>query len=641
MSAHGERPSSRRRHWIWLPTLIAGLTAGAGDAIAAVGDYSYRDCFTAESAIAAGTNGCTLADVTAAGGTNTGLDDLEDVVASPNGSAVYGTARGDAALVRFDRAADGALAYRDCFTADSGVPLGTNECAHAATTGVAGSNTGLDDPRAIAASPDGESLYSIGAEDASILRLDSALALLGCLTADSAVPGANGCIAAPSVAGSDGADTGFEGLRDIVVSPEGSSAYAISSANEAILRFDRAADGALAYRDCFTADSGVAAGTNGCVHAASTANGAANTGFDGFSAAAISPDGASVYGVATNDAAILRFDRAADGALTYRDCFTADGAVPAGTNGCVRATTSSAVGSNTGFFGPTGVAVSPDNLSVYMVTTNDSSILRFDRAADGALTYRDCFTADSNIAAGVNGCVHAATTGAHGADTGLQALEDVSPSPDGKSVYATGQGDASLVRFDRAADGALGYRDCFTADSAVPAGANGCLHATTTGVGGANTGFYLPDALSASADGRSVYAVTAEPAILRFDREADAQPPDLALGGKRKQKSAKRVNVTASCDEHCTVELSGTVKAPKPRTTARAKKLKLKPASVVVGAGAKAAVALKLTQKARKAAKRRLRAGKKVKVTVKGSARDLIGNRASASRKIRLKPKRA
>ena len=81
---------------------------------------------------------------------------------------------------------------------------------------------------------------------------------------------------------------------------------------------------------------------------------------------------------------------------------------------------------------PNAVAVSPDGTSVYSVSFFDSSIAVFSRnAADGTLAF-----------------VEVVTDGVAGVD-GLAGATDVTVSPDGQHVYATGFTDASVAVFSR------------------------------------------------------------------------------------------------------------------------------------------------------------------------------------------------
>ena len=91
-------------------------------------------------------------------------------------------------------------------------------------------------------------------------------------------------------------------------------------------------------------------------------------------------DGRSVYGASFQYDAIVRFDRdPATGALTYQGCIDDN---DTGADDCAA--------SVDGMDQPRGIAISPDGASVYVTTQIDDAIVRFDRAADGALTPAGC-----------------------------------------------------------------------------------------------------------------------------------------------------------------------------------------------------------------------------------------------------------
>src|SRR5436309_555155 len=108
--------------------------------------------------------------------------------------------------------------------------------------------------------------------------------------------------------------------------------------------------------------------------------------------------------------------------------------------GCISDTTDSGDVAGCGAALPTlagavDVAVSPDDKSVYVTSPGDNAIVRFDRnTANGAITPQGCF-------ADAAGC---------GPPTaGLAGAEDVTVSPDNKSVYVASDTDDAIVRFNR------------------------------------------------------------------------------------------------------------------------------------------------------------------------------------------------
>ncbi len=97
--------------------------------------------------------------------------------------------------------------------------------------------------------------------------------------------------------------------------------------------------------------------------------------------------------------------------------------------------------------------------------------------------------------------------------------------------------------------------------------------------------------------------------VIRFARElpADRTPPGLTLTVGKKPQAGKPVKVTVSCDEACSVDLTGTAK-PK-----GSKRGNLKPASTDLAAGASATLKLKAKGKLKKRCEAAARARRRSK----------------------------
>jgi DNA-binding beta-propeller fold protein YncE/subtilisin-like proprotein convertase family protein len=333
----------------------------------------------------------------------------------------------------------------------------------------------------------------------SIVALATIVAALSLTATASATPigtlVGQGCIS--DVGDPAGCGTTEKGLLfalDVAVSPDGKSVYALSNFDSTIVRFDRdPTTGALTGRGCVS-DTGDSAGCG------STAQG-----LTGAISVEVSPDGKSVYVLASG--AIVRFDRdAATGSLTARGCIADVGDAA----GCGK--------TQQGLTGARGVAVSPDGKSVYATSGVDDAIVRFDRDTAGALTGQGCI-ADVGDAAGCGKT-----------QQGLNGARGVAVSADGKSVYATGFDDDTIVRFDRdTATGALTGQGC-TADVGDSAGCG----KTQQGMNGAR-------GVAVSPDGKSVYATGSDDdAIVRFDR-------DTATGTLTGQGCIADVGDSAGC----------------------------------------------------------------------------------------------
>ncbi|HYQ13081.1 MAG TPA: hypothetical protein VEP94_06520 [Solirubrobacterales bacterium] len=248
----------------------------------------------------------------------------------------------------------------------------------------------------------------------------------------------------------------------LAVSPDGTTVY-VAAVEGTLTELRHGARGGLAFEDCF-ADGG----RRGC-------RDIPHDSLDAATGVAVSPDGRSVYVTSAQPTnAVTRFKQEPDGTLVYRGCI-ANGGAHAGIAGCRQVPRNSLDSNEAG-------AVSPDDHSVYVASSDSDSITSFERKANGALTYR--------------GCV--ANRGAHGCGKpkhdSLGGADAVAVSPDGKSVYVVSLDGDSITRFDRHSNGSLTYKNCF-----ANARAHGCRQLKHDSLGGA-------DAVAVSPDGKSVYA---------------------------------------------------------------------------------------------------------------------------------------
>jgi DNA-binding beta-propeller fold protein YncE len=349
-----------------------------------------------------------------------------------------------------------------------------------------------------------------------VLALAAAAGLLICAAVALASSGAltyKGCIANNGRNGCKAAKhNSLAGAISTAVSPDGKSVYVGSF--ESITRFKRGPGGALTYAGCIGNDR-----VDGCKDLGESPLG-------GVYAMAVSPDGRSLYALSAFGSAVMRFDRAPSGALTYRGCFS-----NSGKGDCRRAKHRSL---GYGF----SVGVSPDGKSVYVTSAAAGAVTRFKRGPHGALTYAGCVA--NRGARGCKPARHDSLDGAAsvavspdgsavyvGAEDGVtrfkrephgvlkerecisgtgdggckraahDSLRDaygIAVSPDGGSIYASSYEADAISRFKRRASGALSYRGC-TADQ----GAHGCKKAPHRSLNGAV-------GVAVSGDGRSVYA---------------------------------------------------------------------------------------------------------------------------------------
>jgi DNA-binding beta-propeller fold protein YncE len=209
------------------------------------------------------------------------------------------------------------------------------------------------------------------------------------------------------------------------------------------------------------------------------------------SALAVSADGRSVYSVSEIDDSLVRLKRnRQSGALTPKGCIIDDDVIDPGDCGPAAP----------GLGGGGSVAVSSDGKSVYVASEADGTIAEFKRnRKTGALTSKGCVIDDDG--SGDDPCTKSTS--------GLGGATAVVVSPDGKSVYASSEGDSAIVRFKRnTTSGKLTPKDC-VAD--IDEAAATCVQ-NTAGLGQVG-------ALALSDDGTSLYATGEVGTVARFKRD--------------------------------------------------------------------------------------------------------------------------
>lgn len=313
----------------------------------------------------------------------------------------------------------------------------------------------LAEPRDVAVSPDGASVYVVSSRGDSIAHLfrapDGALALDGCLSST----GDGGCGKLPGAA--------LTGARAVAVSPDGRSVYVASYNRGSVTHFFRAPGGQITYDGCLNND-----GSEGCGDLPSAP-------LLGASDVAVSPDGRSVYVASELADSVGHFARGGpDGQLTAFACHASTDE-----RGC-HDVPEAPLG------GATSVAVSPDGRSVYVTAQAGDAIGHFFRESeDGALTWDGCLNGD-----GAQNCGD--LPGAP-----LRAAAGVTVSADGRSVYVASRDAGSVSHLVRAAGGQIAWGGCLSSD-----GTQGtCFDVPGAALAGAS-------AVAASADGRSVYVAS-------------------------------------------------------------------------------------------------------------------------------------
>jgi sugar lactone lactonase YvrE len=322
------------------------------------------------------------------------LAGADSVVVSADGTSVYVSSFGSAAVVAFSRAPGGQITYAGCVSDDGSGGL----CAD--------SPSSLAAPNGLSLSPDGTTLYVAVSHGVTVL--DRA-------------PGGQltyaGCISNNGSSGVCGTDPGpsLTDMRALAVSPDGRSLYVASSPPGAVTVFDRAAGGEITYAGCVSDD-----GSGGrCADVPGAPLGTEV-------AVAISPSGNTVYATSGSTKTITVFDRSAGGQITYAGCVSNTGSGGL----CADAAVSPLADA-------TGVTVSGDGESVY-VASFDGAVAVFDRSAGGQITYAGCVsnTGSGGLCADAPG-------------NPLTAAEAVTVSPDDNTVYTAAYGAGTVTQFFR------------------------------------------------------------------------------------------------------------------------------------------------------------------------------------------------
>jgi DNA-binding beta-propeller fold protein YncE len=344
--------------------------------------------------------------------------------------------------------APGKLAFEDCF-GNADPP----QCAVLP-------GAPLDDPSALALSPDGKSVYVVSSRGNSIERFSvedaqGHLRYAGCLNNH----GAHKCDTLPGAP--------LNRPVALKVSPDGKSVYVVSWRGESIEEFAVAdAGGRLRYRGCQNNT-----GTHGCLDLPGAP-------LDLPISVAVSSDGRTVYVTSADTGSITSFSaESSAGRLSYERCVGVNVA-----RGCT---------ASPQFRGVDHLVLSPDGTSAYGVAWAGNMIEHFRLSGQGRqLTFESCLGAGS--------C--AAIPGFSLTNPAALVM-----SPDGRSVYVVSANRNWLAHFSvDAGSGGLVYRGCY--DSG---GSQGCQKVP---------GFPIeyPLDLAISGDGKSLYVVSALASLADF-----------------------------------------------------------------------------------------------------------------------------
>jgi len=367
-----------------------------------------RDADSGELKQGPGAAGCIAARGADGCARAVGLAVLNSVVVSPDGKNVYATSVGSNAVLSFRRNASTGMLRQ----LGGGAGCIADDPLPGCSTGRA-----LSGPDSITISPDGETVY-VAAFTGSAIAVFSRNPTTGVLTQPSDT---SGCIVEMPTAGCVSGD-GLDNPEGVTVSPDGTDVYVAAPGSDAVDTF---------ARDPSTGALTQATDGTGCIADASAAGCTTGTELAGADALAVSPSGADVYVTSLVSNTVTAFTRtAATGQLTQLT----------GTSACV--INLLAVGCSLGrtLSEPEGLAVSPDNASVYATAFASGALDVLNRNADSGAVTQKPRAPGCLVAGGVPDCLFGRM---------LRGASSVVVSPDGRNVYAASFASDSITTFRR------------------------------------------------------------------------------------------------------------------------------------------------------------------------------------------------
>lgn len=282
---------------------------------------------------------------------------------------------------------------------------------------------GLQEPGGIVVAPGGRNVYvaSSGGDAIVELRRERGGSLRQLRSPNSCIR-----LAAPLDAGGLPCPRTAPGLSTpvgIAMSPTGRYVYVLGQYSSTLVVFKRAANGRLSYLQCVqeTGLTGQYAGTAGC---SSTA-----TGLSSATHVVVSPNGRDLYVSSPDSRSVAVFARRRDGRLREIGCLGEFG------YGCG--------GTSLDLQQAAGLAISPDGRTVYLGARH--LILPLRRSRDGRLH----LLADSARCAGAPG------SGCGQQLTAIDWIDSLAVAPGGRNVYGTAFANGALISFSRRRSGAL------------------------------------------------------------------------------------------------------------------------------------------------------------------------------------------
>jgi DNA-binding beta-propeller fold protein YncE len=350
-----------------------------------------------------------LDDPTDAGGVVDGLANATGLAISADGKHVYASGRTDDAIAVFARdATTGKLSFVE-FERNNVDDLGDS----------GGTVTALNDPEAVAVSPDGESVYAAADSGDAVVAFerDATTGKLSYL--ESEVDGVND-------AGDPGGTVdGMNGPSGVAVAPDSEAVYVTASTDDSVVAFQRdTGTGELNYLE-FEDD-----GVNDATDAGGTVNG-----LNGAEDVTVAPGNNAVFVSGDVDSAVAVFDR---DTATEKLSF-----IEAEVQGVDDTDVNDPGPTVAGMAGPSGLALSPAGANLYVAGSSSDAVAVFRWVpADDELVFREAETDGVDDGTDPGGAV-----------TGLSRPKALTVTPDGDHLYVGTFDDPGLAAFDRQALG--------------------------------------------------------------------------------------------------------------------------------------------------------------------------------------------
>jgi DNA-binding beta-propeller fold protein YncE len=371
------------------------------------GGLTQKGCITNDS-------GSGLTDSHGACRQGAGLASVEGLALTADDASLYAVSRDRSSITAFTR--DAATSLLDQFA-----------CLAVYTQGRCGSAYAILRAAAVAASPDGNSVY---VASSGIFRQDLATDAIASFARD---PSTGQLTEGPCISetGSDGlcaTGKGIGGVDGIVVSPDSKDVYTVSGNAVASFRNDPST-GALAQTGCITESP-----KTSCSHVKPTGQ---------PTSIAVSADGKNVYAASVTSPALMTYSRdATTGKLTFEACNETPPAPDE--NNAEEAQSDSTCAPLKALENGSSVAVSPDGKSVLVTGQSPgfgATLTTLTRnQSTGKLTAAGCLSADEDEQKA--GC---------GAADDLSSPVEVKIAPDGSTAYVADSDANAVFIFDVAA----------------------------------------------------------------------------------------------------------------------------------------------------------------------------------------------